>query len=171
MPCCWERYLPTPFRVNAPVRDPSIARARALARLLDTAIRIPGTNIRFGLDPIIGLVPGLGDIASAMLSGYIVLSGIRLGASRSIVARMIGNIAIDTLVGSVPVLGDLFDASWKSNERNVALLERHLDVGPRGRTRNRLVAIAGAALLALIAAAGVALTVVVVRFLVDAFRR
>ena len=89
MPCCWERYLPTPFRVNPPVRDPSIARARALARLLDTAIRIPGTNIRFGLDPIIGLVPGLGDIASAMLSGYIVLSGIRLGASRSIVDKSV----------------------------------------------------------------------------------
>ena len=147
-----------------------MSRVRSLARVLDTAIRIPGTNIRFGLDPIIGLVPGLGDVASAVLSGYIVLSGIRLGASRSVIARMIGNIAIDTLAGSVPIIGDLFDASWKSNEKNVALLERHLGVAPPARPRNRLLAIGGVAVLAIIAAGGAALTVIAVRLLIEAFR-
>jgi hypothetical protein len=138
--------------------------------VLDTAIGIPGTKIRFGIDPIIGLVPGLGDVASAVLSGYIVLTGIRLGASRSVVARMIGNIAIDTLIGAVPLVGDLFDASWKSNEKNVLLLERHLGGATTGRRRNRLLAIGGVVGLALIAAAGVALTVVVIRLLIEAFK-
>jgi hypothetical protein len=106
--------------------DASLGRARALARLLDSAVTVPGTNIRFGADSLIGLVPGLGDVAGAVLSGYIVLVATQLGAPASVVARMLLNIGIDTLVGSVPVLGDLFDVAWKSNQMNVALLERHL---------------------------------------------
>jgi hypothetical protein len=154
--------------VDTPAPNPALARARAVARVLDTAIGIPGTKVRFGLDPVIGLVPGLGDVASAVLSGYIVLTGIRLGASRSVVARMIANIAIDTLLGAVPVVGDLFDASWKSNEKNVVLLERHLGVATTGGRRNRLLAIGGVLVLTLIAVAGVALAVVVFRLLVQA---
>ena len=158
-----------PMDTSAP--SPSIARVRAVARVLDTAIGIPGTKIRFGLDPIIGLVPGLGDVASAVLSGYIVLTGIRLGVSPTVVARMIGNIAIDTLLGSVPVLGDLFDASWKSNKKNVELLERHLGVATTGGRRNRLLALGGVVALTLIAAAGAALAFVAIRFLISAARR
>jgi hypothetical protein len=75
---------------------------------------------------LIGLIPGLGDIAGAVFSGYIVLVATRLGAPASVVARMLLNIGVDTVVGSVPVLGDLFDVAWKSNQMNVALLERHL---------------------------------------------
>jgi hypothetical protein len=108
------------------VTDASVGRARALARLLDSAVTVPGTNIRVGADSLIGLIPGLGDIAGAVLSGYIVLVATRLGAPASVVARMLLNIGVDTVVGSVPVLGDLFDVAWKSNQMNVALLERHL---------------------------------------------
>jgi len=106
--------------------DASVGRARALARLLDSAVTVPGTKIRFGADSLIGLIPGLGDVAGAVLSGYIVLVATRLGVPASVVARMLLNIGVDTLVGSVPVLGDLFEVVWKSNQMNVALLERHL---------------------------------------------
>jgi hypothetical protein len=93
---------------------------RALSRLLDNAFVIPGTRYRFGLDALIGLVPGLGDAVSAVFSSYLVLQAARLGAPRSVVSRMIANIALDTLVGWVPILGDLFDVAWKSNVRNMA---------------------------------------------------
>jgi len=138
--------------------------------VLDTAIRIPGTNVRFGLDPIIGLIPGLGDLASAVLSGYVVLTGIRLGAPRSLIARMIANVAIDTVVGSVPVIGDLFDASWKSNQRNVALLERHVGVEPKAPRGGRLVFALGVVVLVLVAVGGVALAVSMVRWMGNALR-
>ena len=121
--------------------------------------------MRVGLDPILGLVPGLGDVAGAALSSYIVLTGIQLGASRSVVLRMIANVAIDTLVGSVPVLGDLFDAAWKSNNRNVALLERHLAAPDVTRAASRLIMIAAMVVLVMLAAGGVALTFLVVRAL------
>lgn len=97
---------------------------RRVARLLDDAVAIPGTGIRVGLDPLLGLVPGLGDVAGALASLYIVLGALRLGAPSSVVARMLANVAVDSLLGSIPVLGDLFDFGWKSNRRNVELLER-----------------------------------------------
>jgi hypothetical protein len=105
--------------------DP-LSRARILTRLLDSAARVPGTNFRFGLDPLLGLIPGLGDMTGAALSGYLVLLASRHGAPRAVIVRMLGNVAIDTVVGTMPVLGDLFDAGWKSNTRNLALLERHV---------------------------------------------
>ena len=98
--------------------------SNALARLMDTAIRIPGTNIRLGLDAVLGLIPGAGDAAGALLSSYIILAAARQGASRAVLLRMIGNVAIDSLVGAIPVLGDIFDVAFKSNMRNAALLER-----------------------------------------------
>jgi hypothetical protein len=144
--------------------DP-LGSARALARLLDTAIRIPGTGIRFGLDPILGLVPGLGDVAGAAMSGYIVLIGARLGAPRSIIVRMLLNIGIDTVVGSLPVLGDLFDAAFKSNVRNISLLETFVD-RPRETTVVSRAVVAGTVVaLLLLAMASVALGVFVLRWL------
>lgn len=100
-----------------------VGRARGVARLLDDLIRIPGTNIGIGLDPIIGLIPGIGDVVGGAMSGYILLVAAQEGAPTSVLVRMLGNIAIDSLVGIVPVLGDLFDVAFKANARNAALLD------------------------------------------------
>jgi hypothetical protein len=104
-----------------------------MTRLLDNAFTIPGTRYRFGLDALIGLVPGFGDAVSALFSGYLVLQASRLGAPRSVVTRMIANVAIDTVVGWIPLLGDVFDVAWKSNVRNMALLEEHVRNPARAR--------------------------------------
>jgi hypothetical protein len=104
----------------------AVSRARGLARLLDDLIRIPGTNVRLGLDPLIGLIPGLGDVLGGAMSSYILLVAAQEGAPTSVLIRMLGNIGLDSLVGVVPVVGDLFDVSVKSNRRNVDLLERYL---------------------------------------------
>lgn len=130
-----------------------VRHARTLARVLDSAFSIPGTRIRFGLDPILGLIPGGGDVAGAALSGYIVLIAARLGAPPAVLGRMLLNVLIDTVVGSVPLLGDLFDVAWKSNLRNVALLERYAErpVAVERRSRGLMVLVLFG--LALIAAA------------------
>ena len=104
-----------------------------LAHLLDAHYRIPGTTWRFGLDSVIGLVPGVGDAASAALSTWILWRGYRLGASKRILARMAGNIAIDSLIGAVPLAGDVFDAAYKANRRNVEILRRHLNISSAGK--------------------------------------
>ncbi len=103
-----------------------LARLDALARLLDTAFVVPGTNIRFGIDALIGLVPGLGDIITTAVSLYIVREARALGASKAIVSRMIFNVAVDGAIGLVPILGDVFDVAFRANRRNVMLLQRHL---------------------------------------------
>jgi hypothetical protein len=95
-----------------------------LARMLDDAFAVPGTNWRFGLDAIIGLIPGLGDLITSAFSFLIVFAAWQRGLPRVTIARMVGNIAVDTLVGAMPIIGDLFDAAWKSNKKNVALLKR-----------------------------------------------
>lgn len=107
-----------------PAPAPHVRRARAIARLLDAAVGVPGTPLRLGLDAVLGLIPGAGDLVGAALSGYIVLSAARNGAPRSVLGRMLLNIVIDTGIGAIPILGDIFDVAWKSNLRNVALLER-----------------------------------------------
>ncbi len=104
-----------------------LAFARVLARLLDDAIPIPGTEWRIGIDPLLGLVPVLGDALGAVLSSWLVVVAVRRRAPFGVLARMGLNIAIDTVVGSVPVLGDAFDAGWKSNVRNLRLLEDWLE--------------------------------------------
>jgi hypothetical protein len=144
--------------------------ARALAHLLDDGIRIPVLGGRFGLDAVIGLIPGLGDFSGAILSSYVVLLGARLGAPKSVILRMIGNVAVDTIGGSVPLLGDLFDVGFKSNLRNVALLDRWIDQPGRTQVASRRAVGFTVLALALLAVAGVALTVVVIRALVIALR-
>ena len=104
---------------------------------MDAGIRVPGTSLRFGLDPILGLIPGAGDAAGAVLAGWILVEAIRLGASRATVIRIAGNVALDAVVGAVPVLGDIFDFAWKANLRNVALLERHLAAPERAERADR----------------------------------
>jgi len=117
--------------------SPGFAAVSRFAYWLDAGIRIPGTNQRFGLDPILGLIPGAGDAAGAVLAGWILVEAIRLGASRATVLRIAGNIALDAAVGAVPLLGDIFDFAWKANLRNVALLERHLEAPERAERADR----------------------------------
>jgi hypothetical protein len=117
-------------------RDQRIARIDALATLLDTAFLIPGTNIRFGLDAIIGLVPGVGDAVTTLISLYIVREARALGAPWLVVARMLANVALDGVFGAVPLVGDAFDVAWRANRRNMALLQGHLDK-VEGRMRYR----------------------------------
>ena len=132
----------------------SLARVRALSRVLDTAIHIPGTSLRFGLDALIGLVPGVGDVVGAGMSGFIILSAARLGSPVPVLLRMLLNVGIDTIVGAVPLLGDIFDAAWRANTRNTALLERHL-AAPAATRRASVVVVAGiiVALILLVAGA------------------
>ena len=147
--------------------DP-LARARTLARLLDSAVRVPGTGIRFGADSVIGLIPGLGDIGGAALAGYLVILAQRLGVPRAVVLRMLANVAVDTLGGTVPLIGDLFDVAFKSNLRNVALLERALE-RPATTTRTSRLMVAGTILgLALLVAAGLVVTVLAIRAIAGA---
>lgn len=102
--------------------------------MLDEAIRVPGTDFRIGIDPIVGLMPGVGDLLGGAASLYIILEAARTGAPTSVLVRMAANVAIDTLVGAIPVLGDVFDFGWKSNTRNARLLARHLEE-PAGTKR------------------------------------
>lgn len=141
-----------------------------LARTLDSAVRIPGTNVRFGLDAVVGLVPGVGDVAGAVMAGYIVLAGAQRGASASVLVRMVLNVGIDTVVGSVPIVGDLFDVGWRANMRNVALLEAHAADPERARAASRLVVFGVAAGVLLLVAFAVAVAWLVIGAIVHAAR-
>jgi hypothetical protein len=98
-----------------------------LANLLDARWKVPGTSIRFGVDALFGLVPVFGDVATGIASIYIVMRARELGAAHGLVARMVGNIALDTIVGSIPILGSIFDVYFKANQRNLRLLRRHIE--------------------------------------------
>ena len=138
--------------------DPRVEQARALARLLDSAFRVPGTRFRFGLDPILGLIPGLGDVAGGALSAWILYTAARLGAPPAVIARMALRLALDTVVGWIPLLGDLFDARYKANLRNLDLLERWM-AEPGGAHRSSMLVVASVVgVLLLLVAGGVALS-------------
>jgi len=127
---------------------------RDLARVLDEAVRIPGTNIRIGLDALLGLLPGGGDVAGGVFSGLIILQAARAGAPAPVLGRMLANVAIDVVVGAIPLLGDLFDGFFLANTRNVRLLESWRE---RPATTKRASALSvGAILLALLLLVGLA---------------
>ena len=108
--------------------DPAtVRRLQKLAYYLDDRFRLPGTNRRIGLDGLLGLLPGIGDAATAALSGYIIAEAWRLGVPPPTLARMGVNWGIDFAVGSIPVVGDIFDVAWKANRKNIDLLLRHLE--------------------------------------------
>ena len=132
-----------------------LERLRALARVQDELIRIPGTRIRFGLDALVGLIPGAGDVLTTGVSAYALLTATRMGASASVIVRMAGNIVLDLLVGAIPLLGDLFDIGWKANSRNVRLLERFA-ADPKGARRGSLIVLSLALAVILATLAGVA---------------
>jgi hypothetical protein len=103
-----------------------LAQVRWLARLMDDNFRIPGTPLRFGWDSVLGLFPGLGDVLTSAISLLIVHHASQTGASKFTLARMLGNVGLDFVIGAIPLLGDLFDFAFKANRRNVRLLEQHL---------------------------------------------
>jgi hypothetical protein len=150
------------FRAVATDRDKRLGHLHRFAFWLDEGVRLPGTRYRVGLDPIIGLVPGFGDAAGAVLSAVILVEAVRRGVSRFTLARIAWNIALDSLLGAVPVIGDAFDFAWKANLRNVALIERHVALPTRAHRADRLfVALMIGALFLLCAAlmlAGILLT-------------
>ena len=106
-------------------RARTLAALRKWSVLLDSAFRVPGTNLSFGLDPILGLIPGLGDLTTPLFAALLLLHGVRMRIPRVIQLRMLINAVIDLLIGFVPVVGDFFDFGWKANVRNLALLERY----------------------------------------------
>ncbi len=136
-----------------------LQRIDRLAWVLDRSI--PIGRWRIGLDPILGLLPGLGDWIGAMLSLYVLYEGARLGVRGGVLARMTLNILVETIVGAVPVLGDLFDFAWKANSRNMALVRRHYRPGLEPRSLAWVWATVGvAALLVLALAVGIVVLVV-----------
>ena len=109
----------------------TLAALRKWSVLLDSAFRVPGTNLTFGLDPILGLIPWLGDLTTPLFAGLLLLHAVRMRIPRVVQLRMVINAAIDLLIGVVPVVGDLFDFGWKANVRNLGLLERYAHPGSK----------------------------------------
>ena len=138
---------------------------RALARLLDSAFEIPGTRFKVGLDPVIGLFPMVGDLISMVIGGYIVTTAARLGVPRAVLVRMLLNIGTDTVAGSVPLVGDVLDAAWRANSKNARLLEQALTDPKRARRSSTWVVVGMLAALIALTAAGIALTVLLVKWL------
>lgn len=147
-----------------------LAHLGRFATWLDAGLAIPGTRLRFGLDPILGLVPGLGDAAGALLAGWILVEAIRLGAPPATLGRVAYNIGLDALIGAIPLVGDAFDFVWKANIKNVALLERHVaDPRVAGRADRLFVAVLGGTIVAVcgaLAIGGALLTAWLIRILV-----
>lgn len=110
---------------------PTLSWLQEVARLLDSRFRIPGTRVRFGLDPVLSLVPGAGDLVSPMFAVALLVQAVHQGVPKIIMVRMLGNALVDALIGIVPVAGSLADIFFRANTRNLALLERHARPGAR----------------------------------------
>lgn len=115
----------TRLRPLTPGQQQRLEALRHVARLLDSAFQVPGTSYRIGLDPVMGLIPGLGDFVSPLFAIALLWQSRDLGLPRVVQLRMIANVAIDAVLGFIPLVGDLFDFAWKANDRNYALLERY----------------------------------------------
>jgi Domain of unknown function (DUF4112) len=120
------RWLERAARELGPEEEIALQRVARLAYWLDDRFRIPGTRRRIGLDGLLGLIPGIGDTATALIASYIVLESARLGVPKTMLARMLANVGIDYVVGLVPLVGDLADLAWKANRRNARMLRDHL---------------------------------------------
>jgi hypothetical protein len=110
-----------------------LRRLRRISHLLDNAIPIPGTKYRIGLDPILGLIPGGGDVISSIFAGYVVFKSAQMGVPQETLVKMAANIVFDTVAGTVPVAGDLLDVAWKANVKNIELLDAHLGSPEQGK--------------------------------------
>lgn len=107
-------------------RDQAVARLRRLAKLLDSQFRVPGVGIRIGIDAVLGLIPVVGDAASALIGAYLIIEAYRLGVPRWALLRMVANLAVDTAIGAIPFAGDLWDFVFRANDRNMQILARHV---------------------------------------------
>jgi Domain of unknown function (DUF4112) len=135
------RELKAAEGLERPRRHTQVEVEQSLEQLsywLDGVFRIPGTGWRFGLDAVAGLVPGVGDFATSAVSFYILAAGVRYGVPKATLLRMGANLGIDYLLGSIPLVGDLFDAYWKSNQKNVELLKRRATVSAEEARRGRV---------------------------------
>ncbi len=119
------------LKAAAPSRDDAVRRMEMMAKLLDNAFVIPGTKRRVGIDAIIGLIPGLGDIATTLLSSYVIWEARNLGVSRVAIGRMLTNLAIHASVGAIPIVGDVFDAFFRVNQRNMRIVRAQLQRLPK----------------------------------------
>jgi len=116
--------------LNKPVvSNPSLKHLQSLAKLMDSKFTIPGTQIEFGLDALVGLIPGAGDLSTFAVSGYMVVIMAKNGAGGFVLARMIINILLDALIGAIPLLGDIFDIAFKANNRNMKLMDQYYTQG------------------------------------------
>ena len=129
MPISQEQFAQIAKDLPGMGNDPHSVRARveALEKLLERAFLIPGTKIPFGLDSVIGLVPVLGDVVTAVMGGYMVWEARNLGMSKWQLIRMTANVGIDTAIGAIPLVGDAFDLFWRSNSKNLRIIKKHLD--------------------------------------------
>jgi hypothetical protein len=153
------------FVMNPSSEKSRISRLDRFSQLLDSAFRIPGTDFRIGVDAILGLIPGVGDTLGAVLSSYIIFEAARLGLPKKILLRMVGNVAVELIVGAVPILGDIFDIAWKANIRNFALLRAHAAVSvPRERSSRQIMRLFMWAMILLMIGLA-ALSIMMVRFL------
>jgi hypothetical protein len=125
------RWLERAARELGPEEEIALQRVARLAYWLDDRFRIPGTRRRIGIDGLLGLIPGIGDTATALMASYIVLEAARLGVPKAMLGRMLANVGIDYAIGLVPLVGDLADLAWKANRRNARMLRDHL-VARRG---------------------------------------
>ena len=142
----------TRLRQISPGQQRGLDALRQVSRLLDSAIQVPGTTYRVGLDPILGLVPGLGDLVSPFFTIAVLWNARRLDVPKVVQLRMVFNVALDALLGVVPLVGDLFDFAWKANDRNMALLERHAYEEHRPTAADWAFVVGAVAILLLLAA-------------------
>lgn len=150
---------------DAPAQGEARRRLRRYAWFLDDSIAIPGTSYRIGADAVVGLVPGIGDVLGAFLSSYVLVEAVRIGVSKAVFFRMVLNVLVETAVGTVPFVGDLFDMAFKANERNVSLLEQYLDAPQETARTSRTIAASVAVAFLIVLVVLFALAVWLVRWL------
>ena len=163
-----DPYPPDPYPEEPRPRS-GLERVRALSHLLDNAIAIPGTGYRFGLDPLLGLLPGGGDTLTGLISAYIIWEAALMGLPRATMLRMAWNILLEVVVGTIPFVGDFFDFAWKANARNVRLLERHLANPRTSRRADRAFALVLIVVILLVVVAAIGVSVWVLGQFLSAF--
>lgn len=142
-----------PQTAKKTVNDQSLKMVENISRLLDSQFTIPGTNIKFGLDPIFSMLPVLGDLITFLISGALIYTMRNQGASRKVVVKMMMNSTLDAVIGAIPIVGTFFDVFYRSNERNVKLLKEHYYEGKHHGSGNGLLILIGLICLVIVAAA------------------